>query len=136
MITIIEESMMVIAMNMLSQFPVKRAVAEAVIEFDYPLRANQRASFIPSLRQIFMNGIRPTSDGIFISDANAFAEAVEWARSMFSKRDYRVDGRFEKIVCQTRDGEEVVVDGEGVRWGAVFRFLRDEDAVLFKLRFG
>ncbi|MBN9437158.1 hypothetical protein [Bosea sp. (in: a-proteobacteria)] len=107
-----------------------------LIEFDYPFRSNQETGFVPSLRQIFKRGLRSTSNGIFISDAKAFAEAVDWVRTMLSKAHYRIEGRYEKVVCQTKEGEEIVVDGDGVRWGVVFRFLRDQDAVLFKLRFG
>ncbi len=123
-------------MNLVDEFPSKNIKGEMLIEFDYPFRHNQEAGFMPSLRQIFMRGLCPTSNGIFISDAKALAEAINWARSMFSEGYYRIEGRYEKIVCQTKDGEEVVVDGDGVRWGVVFRFLRDEDAVLFKMRFG
>lgn len=123
-------------MNLVNEFSSKNINGETLIEFDYPFRDSQKTGFVPSLRQIFMRGLRPTSNGIFISDADAFAEAIDWTREMFSEGNYRIEGRYEKIVCQTKNGEEVVVDGDGVRWGVVFRFLRDEDAVLFKLRFG
>lgn len=123
-------------MNLVNELPSKMIGDEMLIEFDYPFRNNQEVGFVPSLRQIFKRALHPTPNGIFISDAALLAEAINWARERFSEGEYRIEGRYEKIVCQTKDGIDVVVDGDGVRWGVVFRFLRDENAVLFKLRFG
>jgi hypothetical protein len=123
-------------MNLIYEFPFIKFDTETVIEFEYPFNTNQRDDFLPSVRQIFLRGVRPSVDGIVITDVQLLAEAIEWLKQHVRKGAYRVHGRFEKIVCQTKDGAEVMVDGDGVRWGVVFRFLRDEDAILFKLRFG
>ncbi len=122
-------------MNFVNEFLSVKLGGETVIEFDYPFDADQCSDFMPSLREVFSRGMRPSENGLLITDARLFEEAIEWLKKNVREGFYRIEGRYQKIVCQTRDGVEVMVDGDGVRWGVVFKFLRDEDAVLFFMRF-
>ncbi len=120
----------------INEFSSTKNNGETVVSFNYPLDVGAEADFLPSLRDVFLRGIKATEGGMEITSAKVFAEAVQWLNANVREGDYRLDGRFEKIVAQTRRGREVMVDGDGVRWAVVFRFIRDEDAVAFRLRFG
>lgn len=57
------------------RFDVHKIHAESVIDFDYPFKTNQGGDFLPSVRQVFLRGLRPSRDGIVITDAQLLAEA-------------------------------------------------------------
>lgn len=122
-------------MNFVNEFSYSKTGGETVIEFDYPFKADQGSDFMPSLREVFSHGMRASKNGLLITEARLFEEAIEWLKKNVREGFYRIEGRYQKIVCQTRGGVEVMVDGDAVRWGVVFKFLRDADAVLFYMRF-
>jgi hypothetical protein len=122
-------------MNLVGEFPSKSIRGEKIIQFEYPLTTSCNADFVPSIKQVFLKALRPTGTGIQITDAKLLDEAFEWLEENVRAGHWKVVGEFEKIVCQTRDGVEILVDGEGVRWSSLVRCLRDADAVAFRLRF-
>lgn len=122
-------------MNLVNEFPSTDNHGETRIHFEYPISARHCDDFLPSLKQVFLRAMRPTSDGIRITDAKSLSEAFAWLEENVRAGHWKVVGEYEKIVCQTRDGVAVMVDGDGVRWSVFVRCLRDADAVAFRLRF-
>jgi hypothetical protein len=84
---------------------------------------------------MFMSGVYPSGDGVFISDRDVVAEALEWVRRNVREGCCKTFGRYEKVIFEKKGDLEVLVDGDGVRWGVLFRFLRPVDAAAFRLRF-
>ncbi|MDX3806154.1 MAG: hypothetical protein QHC89_07055 [Bosea sp. (in: a-proteobacteria)] len=122
-------------MDFVGEFSSNSIHGETTVKFEYPITSSHSVDFLPSLKQVFLRALHPTGTGIQITDEKLLAEAFEWLKENVRAGHWKVVGEYEKIVCQTRDGVEVMVDGKGVRWSVFVRFLRDADAVAFRLRF-
>jgi TPR repeat protein len=104
--------------------------------FDYPIKIRKADDFIPSLKQMFMSGVWPSGDGVFVEGIKAYAEALEWLRQNVREGYYKAYGRYEKVIFKQKGDIELLVDGDGVRYGVLFRFLRERDAAAFRMFFG
>lgn len=122
-------------MDLVGEISSNSISGKTTVRFDYPLTSSHSDDFIPSIKQMFLKALQPTGTGIQITDEKLLDEAFEWLKENVRAGHWKVVGEYEKIVVQTRDGVQVMVDGDSVRWAVLVRFLRDADAVAFRLRF-